>query len=261
VAVAAANDIIKGYPDNTFRFYNYVTRQQAITMIVRAAGAALADAPTSYQGDLNYSDPTHGANVKKAEFNGLLAGIPDLDAWNTSANATRGETAEILAQLFYRTGEVLTLTGPSGTQEFTLAELKALSSVQGFGGWKNSVGTIVGPKLYKGVSIQTLMTLAGGGATVTVEASDGYRVTYDADDVAGHLHDAAGHLQRVYDPATGTELTAYAGQLTMILAYQADGEQLSSSEGLFRIGFIGAAEDQVSDSRLWESQVVKIEVH
>ena len=37
VAVAADNHIIAGYPDNTFHFYDDVTRQQAITIMVRAA--------------------------------------------------------------------------------------------------------------------------------------------------------------------------------------------------------------------------------
>jgi hypothetical protein len=252
VAVAAANSIIKGYPDNTFRFYTNVTRQQAITMIVRAAGAALTDAPASYEGYLNYSDSTHGANVKKAEFNGLLAGIPDLDAWSTTENATRGETAEMLAQLYYRTGVVLTLSGTSGTQEFTLNELKALASTQGYGGWKNILDNITGPKLYKGVSIQTLMSLVGGGTSITVEASDGYRINYDSVALAGNLG--------MFNPTTKEPITAIPGHLTMILAYEVDGGQMFSDEGALRIAFVSAAADQVTDSKMWAKQVAKIEV-
>jgi hypothetical protein len=46
----------------------------------------------------------------------------------------------------------------------------------------------------------------------------------------------------------------------MILAYEAEGAALNSDEAPLRIGFVSPAADQVTDSRLWESQVVKIEV-
>ena len=58
-------------------------------------------------------DPTHGANIQKAEYNGVLDGIraslatPGLAGWNTGANATRGEVAQILWNL-------LNLLTPSG---------------------------------------------------------------------------------------------------------------------------------------------------
>jgi thiosulfate/3-mercaptopyruvate sulfurtransferase len=99
VAVAAENEIILGKTDGTFDFYGNVTRQQAITIVVRAAGETLAEPDAGYQGDLSYQDPDHGANIKKAEFNGLLEGIPNLASWNPAAPATRGEAAELLAQL------------------------------------------------------------------------------------------------------------------------------------------------------------------
>jgi hypothetical protein len=253
VAVAAANHIIEGYTqDNTFRFYNNVTRQQAITIVVRAAGTTLADPPAGYKGVLDYSDPDHGANIKKAEYNGLLAGIPNLATWNTNQNATRGEAAEVLAQLFYRTGKILTVTGPSGTQEFTLAQLKALASTEGHGGYKNSIGTIVGPKLYKGVAMQALMALVGGGTTVKVLAADGYEKSYKAAEVNG--------VTIMYNPQSGEEITTISGALTMILAYQVDGGPLASNDGALRIGFVSPASDQVTKSGAWVSQVVKITV-
>ncbi len=260
VAVCAAAGITTGTSPTTFNPSGNITRQQLVTMVVRAAGDALLDPPASYQGILSYSDPTHGAKLKKAEYNGLLAGVSDLATWNPQASATRGETAEILAQLFYRTGEVLTLTGPSGTQTFTMSELEAMTATEGHGGWKNSVNNIKGFRLYKGVSISSLVALAGGGTTVTVVAADGWEFSYDAQDIAGQLHDVANHLQKVFHPTTGVEITGYTGQLTMILAYEADGAPLGSDEAPLRIGFVGPAADQVTDSRLWESQVVKIEV-
>ncbi len=105
VAVAAANQIIQGYTNGDFGFYDNLTRQQALSIVVRAAGDALADPPADYEGQLDYSNEFHGANLKKAEFNGLLAGIPDLATWEPAANATRGEAAEILCKTFYKLGK------------------------------------------------------------------------------------------------------------------------------------------------------------
>jgi len=67
--------------------------------VVRAAEAALAEPEARYQGVLSFTDPNHGTRIKKAEFNGLLGQIPNLSDWNTAAAATRGEVAELLAQL------------------------------------------------------------------------------------------------------------------------------------------------------------------
>ena len=54
-----------------------------------------------------FGDPTHGPNIEKAEYNGLLSGIwasttipaPGLAGWDTGADATRGEVAQILWNL------------------------------------------------------------------------------------------------------------------------------------------------------------------
>ena len=99
VAVAAENEIILGKADGNFDFSGNITRQQAITIVVRAAGDLLAEPDADYAGVLSYTDPNHGANIKKAEFNGLLAAIPGLATWDLTAPATRGEAAEVLAQL------------------------------------------------------------------------------------------------------------------------------------------------------------------
>jgi hypothetical protein len=252
VAVATKNNIIAGYPDNTFRFYNNLTRQQAITIIVRAAGSALADPTSGWKGVLNYSDPNHGANIKKAEFNGLLAGIADLDSWDPTQNATRGEAAELLSQLYYRTGKILSVSGPSGTVDLSMAELKAMPATEGYGGWKNVLNNIMGPLLWKGVSIDALMDLVGGGSSVTVTASDGYQTTLSADELNGGV--------TMYDPATGNTITTIGGKLSVIVAYQESGAALSSDQGALRIALVSPGQDQVTDSRNWVQQVVAIKV-
>ena len=46
------------------------------------------------------ADPDHGANIKKAEYNGLLNGLEGLSSgWNAAAYASRGECAQLLYNL------------------------------------------------------------------------------------------------------------------------------------------------------------------
>lgn len=51
--------------------------------------------PAEWTGELPGGDPTHGANVRLAEFNGLLDGVT-LSGWDIWAKANRGEAARIL---------------------------------------------------------------------------------------------------------------------------------------------------------------------
>lgn len=255
VAVAAENQIILGYPDNTFRFYNNVTRQQAITIIVRAAGAELADPPAGYQGALNYSDPTHGQNIKKAEFNGLLDGIATLDSWDTGGNATRGESAQLLSNLLAKAFS-LRVTGLSGTQLFSMTDLQAMSSIEGYGGTKNRLGTIVGPDRYEGVAVLSLLSGVGGlpeGCGVRMTASDGYSASFTYDQIA----DADFTM---YDPSTGAPVTAITGEPQMIVAYSKDGNPLESDVGPLRTAIVSPAAEQVTDGGKWAKMVVRIEV-
>lgn len=109
VAVCAANKITMGKTATTFDPNNHITRAQVLTMIVRAADqlapGTLQPIPSAdWTGELpSYNDPTHGANIKKAEYNGLLAGIigptGNLSYWHTVEDATRGEVAQILWNL------------------------------------------------------------------------------------------------------------------------------------------------------------------
>jgi hypothetical protein len=255
-AVAAANGLIQGYANGYFGFYNNVTRQQVITIAVRAAGTALADAPAAYAGVLSYTDPNHGANIKKAEYNGLLDGILDnLEegaTWDVTANATRGEAAEVLSKVFYATQEILTVTKGETTVKLTMAQLKAMTATEGYGGYKNKLGNVTGPVLCKGVAIKDLMALVGGGTTATVTATDGYASAYTADEVNGTF--------KVYDPATKEEITAYAGTLKLIIMYSFDGAALQSSDGALRVAIVSTTANQITDSKKWASQVASITV-
>jgi hypothetical protein len=103
VAKAALTGLTEGYSDNTFRPLNNITRQQVITMIVRAGSRFLLPPPADYRGVLSYADATHGQNIWLAEYNHLVDGIigpkGGLAGWDTRANATRGEVAQLLWNL------------------------------------------------------------------------------------------------------------------------------------------------------------------
>jgi hypothetical protein len=103
VARAALTGLTTGYPDGSFRPLHNITRQQIITMIVRAGSQVLQPPPSGWQGVLGYSNAEHGQRIRLAEYNGLLSGIVGprgtLGGWNTAANATRGEVAQMLYNL------------------------------------------------------------------------------------------------------------------------------------------------------------------
>jgi len=137
VAVCAFYGITTGTSPTTFNPYGNITRQQLITMAVRAAAnlapGSLTAAPAGWSGALSATDPTHGANIKKAEFNGLLAGISGpggtLISWNTTANATRGEVAQILHNLLGKLIPPSTTTTIPATTTTTVATPRTIEVI------------------------------------------------------------------------------------------------------------------------------------
>ena len=103
VSAAYYHDLVRGYPKGLFRPWNKISRMQAVTMVVRAAGAylpgGLKPLPEGWVGETSgFSQEDHGPNVHLAEYNGLLAGI-GLSDWDLTAPARRDETAQLLVNL------------------------------------------------------------------------------------------------------------------------------------------------------------------
>ena len=144
---------------------------------------------------------------------------------------------------------VLTVSGPSGTKELSMADLKAMPASSGYGGWKNQLGNITAPTSWKGVSLRSLMELAGGGGSVTIVASDGYAATLSSGQAAGSV--------ATYDPATGEPNSV---SVKAIIAYAKGGGSLGSGEGPLRLAFISSEQNQVTDSDMWVKKVAQIEV-
>ncbi|MHB9149135.1 MAG: S-layer homology domain-containing protein [Thermoleophilia bacterium] len=108
IAACATNEITKGTSPTTFSPWDPIKRAQLLTMVVRAANRLrpdmLAPPPGGYAGSLpNFVDLDHAANLRTAEYNGLLAGLVDFGAaWDPWAPATRGEVAQVLHNLLER---------------------------------------------------------------------------------------------------------------------------------------------------------------
>ncbi len=150
---------------------------------------------------------------------------------------------------------ILTLQSGDASQSLTLEQLKGLPVTEGWAGTKSSTGRITPPAYYKGVSVQDLAEMLGAfDATmaVNVVAKDGYSMTMSHDQVVNGTF-------VTFDPATGDEVVRDS-HLTVILAYERDGEPLPTEEdGTLRLYVVGPEKDQVTDghwSVKWVRQVV-----
>jgi hypothetical protein len=103
VAVCASQGVTTGKTATTFDPYSNITRFQVITMVVRAMDNArpglLTTPPTDFVPTWSPSSSAqHGQNAARAEYHGLLAGLP-LNSLNPTGFMPRGEVAQILYNL------------------------------------------------------------------------------------------------------------------------------------------------------------------
>jgi micrococcal nuclease len=104
VAACAAYAVVRGKTSTTFAPFEFVSEEQLVTMVVRAAD--LPQSPTSYTPPFlhgQFSLEEHYQNARAAAFAGLLAGLDQLTyAHDFSASATRGEVCQLLFNLLSR---------------------------------------------------------------------------------------------------------------------------------------------------------------
>ena len=142
------------------------------------------------------------------------------------------------------------------TKSLTMDELKALPATEGYAGIKSSTGKITPPVMVKGVALKDLAELIGGmdeTSGFNVVAEDGYSITYSFDQLQNGSFIA-------YDPATGAELKNPV-ELTVILAYEADGKPLDpKQDGTLRLAIVSDELNQVTDGHWAVKWVNKLEV-
>jgi hypothetical protein len=138
----------------------------------------------------------------------------------------------------------------------TASEIGSLPSYSGRAGFITSVGTIVGPDNYTGVTLITLCDLVGGfneNNSLKITGSDGYSMVYTYAQINGDF--------LTFDPVTGTEVN-HTQPLTCIFAYSKNGITLpvgKDGEGPLRFAIIGK-EVLLTEGHNWVKSVVKIEI-
>ena len=145
---------------------------------------------------------------------------------------------------------------PSGTQTFSLKDVKKMAALEAYGGIKNSAGNITPPSQYKGVTLEEVVKQLGGipdGSGVTFTAKDGYEMTMSADQVKNGKF-------VTYDVSTGDEITI-EDPLQLVLAYEVEGKPTNAeTDGTFRVAILSSKGNQVTDGHWWVKWVTKVEV-
>ena len=219
------------------------TTTSPTTSASEASTTVSSPAPTADTASTTTTTAATTSTTAKVTTTTVKATTTTVKATTTTVKAT---TTTVKAAV------ILKVIGPSGTKELSMAQLKAMSAISGYGGWKNKLGNVTGPMPWKGVSVHALMDLVGGGSSVTVSASDGYEATLSAGELGGGVP--------MYDPATGDTVTSISGSLHVIIAYSQNGSAISSSDGPLRLAFVSSAKDQVTDGSSWVKLVTTIKV-
>jgi DMSO/TMAO reductase YedYZ molybdopterin-dependent catalytic subunit len=137
---------------------------------------------------------------------------------------------------------VLTVRGEDGSRTFTMSQLEALPSYEGYAGIKSSTGSITPPSGYEGVPLADLADLVGGitqANGITIVAKDGYGMTFSYRQIMENGF-------TTYDPATGEEEPA-DGRLTVIVAYKHDGKPIDEDDGPLKLAVAEDTPGQVVD--------------
>ncbi|MBI9044723.1 MAG: hypothetical protein JEZ06_09570 [Anaerolineaceae bacterium] len=146
----------------------------------------------------------------------------------------------------------LEIVGFDETLSLSMDELIALESTTGYGGTISSAGVITPPQVLKGITVTSLCDLVGGlepGMGVSIVAKDGYAMTMSYEQIAEGNY-------ITYDPGTGDE-NSIEGSLSTIVAFERDGEAISSDEdGPLRLFIIGDENNHIVDGH-WTVKWVK----
>ncbi len=102
VEEAAGAGLVLGYGNGLFGPSDPLLRVQLVRVVVRAAGASLAEPPSGYDPGFTDLAPEDRAVVAKAEFNGLVDGR-SATIFDPYGTATRGHAAKVVFQALQAT--------------------------------------------------------------------------------------------------------------------------------------------------------------
>lgn len=221
------------------------TRQAAIDTVVVDGSSTTAAQSTAAGGD---SSGTANTGVGATTTTANVANTAGLAVQSTTSTARATTTTKATTQTTAAEKIVLTVTGPTGSKTYTLAQLKAKASATGYwGAHKPSlmVNGVYPTDKYRGVPLSTLLAEVGGipsGRSLNVNTSDNFACEYDA----ARLADVQNGTYQIWNKTTGAESV---GKVTLIVAYEMNGAALPSSTGPLRLVPVTSSDGWVSEGK------------
>jgi len=152
------------------------------------------------------------------------------------------------------TETVLTITKDDVSKSLTMSDIKELPAVECSSYFMNSSGEIMGPFNAKGAPLTELCNLAGGmdsNDAARVIAKDGYSMTISQKRITNSDF-------TTFDVNSGSEIEH--GDLTVILAYEQDGEPIDpTTDGPLRVMVVGD-ETEVTEGHWWVKWIENIDI-
>ncbi len=205
------------YPDTTAQTNPWTERKSSTSVV----SGTQPDASSSTDVSITGSSTTNGVTTSTSQ------------AVTTTTHATTTTTAQPTTTSKSTTttaaAVVLQVTGPSGTESYTLAQLKAKPAVSGYWGAHKDNTSV---HRYTGVSIFDLLAEAGGlpsGKGLRITASDGFTCDYES----WRLEAMTNGTYQMWD-SNGTLVTwaddiETTGSVQMVVAYAMDEKPLPTS--------------------------------
>ncbi len=147
---------------------------------------------------------------------------------------------------------ILTVTNGTKTVSYSLADLKALASISGWGGMSTMHGNIASTQ-YKGVAMSTLLKAVGGMSStqsLVVTAKDNYTRTLTYDQVVN------GNF--TVSDTSGNQITP-STKPVLFVVYQQGGAALDSESGPLMLGIM-TAQNQLTGGDNWVKELCNIQV-
>jgi DMSO/TMAO reductase YedYZ molybdopterin-dependent catalytic subunit/F0F1-type ATP synthase assembly protein I len=144
----------------------------------------------------------------------------------------------------------IVISGFGDSVNLTVTDLADMPSYEGSGYYMKSTGTIVGPLNFTGVPVGALVDLVyeGDNYSLGTVAWDGYEMTYNS----GQVENGTFPTYNLDGDLLGPD------DLTMMLAYEEDGERLAHDS--LRIVIVDDEETPVTDGHFWAKMVKELNV-